>query len=376
MSGTPQLAPTRIKIWQKNLNKSRVAQEDLINSDIYRNYDILALQEPYIDAYGNTKATRDWRVVYPSSLLSNSSLPRVVMLISNSINTNHWAQLHILNMQDLIAIRISNEFGKLTIFNLYNNCQNSDTIDALEEYLASQPQAPHPSHPDYSIWCGDFNHHHPMWDEEWHHHLFTAGILEDSGKLLILVADSNMVMGLPKDIPTLESMSTKNWTHPDNIFCSSNLEEKIVYCTTDPRLQGPGTDHVPILTALEFPVARISEAASYNFRAIDWEAFRMELTIRLSDFPDLVMLSTNTAFQTTVCNLTNALQDTVRTTVPHAWPSPHSKRWWSNELTTLKGKKNKLSNMSYKYHTMPSHPIHKEHRVICRLYSEAITTAK
>ena len=88
------------------------------------------------------------------------------------------------------------------------------------------------------------------------------------------------------------------------------------------------------------------------------------------------MLSTNTAFQTTVCNLTNALQDTVRTTVPHAWPSPHSKHWWSNELTTLKGKKNKLSNMSYKYHTMPSHPIHKEHRVICRLYSEAITTAK
>ena len=181
-----------------------------------------------------------------------------------------------------------------------------------------------------------------------------------------------MVMALLKDIPTLKSMSTTNWMRPDNVFCSSNLEEKIVYCTTNPRLQGPGTDHVPILTALEFPVMQISEAASYNFRAIDWEAFCMELTIRLSDFPDPVMLSTNMAFQTAVCNLTDALQ----TTVPHARPSPHSKCWWSNELTTLKGKKNKLSNMSYKYCTMPSHPVHKEHRVIRRLYSEAITTAK
>ena len=197
---------------------------------------------------------RDWRVVYPSSWLSNSSLPRVVMLISTSIDTNCWAQLHILNMWDLFAIQISDEFGKLTIFDLYNDCHNSNTIDALGEYLVSQPQVPHPSHLDYSIWCGDFNRHHPMWDEEWNHHLFTAGVLEDSRKLLTLVVDSNMVMALLKDIPTLELMSTKDWMRPNNVFCSSNLEEKIVYCTTNPRLRGPGTDHVPILTALEFLV--------------------------------------------------------------------------------------------------------------------------
>ena len=146
----------------------------------------------------------------------------------------------------------------------------------------------------FILLTGDFNQHHPMWDEERNHHLFTAGVLEDSGKLLTLVADSNMVMALLKDIPTLESMSTKNWMCPNNVFCSSNLEEKIVYCTTDPRLRGHSTDHVPILTALEFPVVRISEAAGYKFRAVDWEVFRTELTIRLSDFPDPVLLSTNT----------------------------------------------------------------------------------
>jgi hypothetical protein len=62
-----------------------------------------------------------------------------------------------------------------------------------------------------------------------------------------------MVMALPKDIPTLEAMFTKNWAQPDNLFCSTNTEEMVTICDTDPRLRGPGTDHVPILTTLELP---------------------------------------------------------------------------------------------------------------------------
>ena len=102
-------------------------------------------------------------------------------------------------------------------------------------------------------------------------------------------------------------------------FCSSNLE-KIVYCTTDPRLRGPGTDHVLILMALEFPVTPIPEATGYNFRAVDWDVFQ-ELIVRLSDIPDPVTLSTDMDFQATVCNLTDALQDTVQT--PHHC-TPHT----------------------------------------------------
>ena len=49
MSSTPQPAPKRFNVWQQNLNKSRVAQEDLINSGIHKDYNILALQEPYTD---------------------------------------------------------------------------------------------------------------------------------------------------------------------------------------------------------------------------------------------------------------------------------------------------------------------------------------
>jgi len=62
-----------------------------------------------------------------------------------------------------------------------------------------------------------------MWDKEQNDHLFTAKVLEEAGELLGLVTDHNMDMALPKDIPMLEVKSMKNWTWPDNIFCSASV---------------------------------------------------------------------------------------------------------------------------------------------------------
>ena len=75
---------------------------------------------------------------------------------------------------------------------------------------------------------GDFNCHHLLWDEEHNHHLFTAAALADLNRLLEIVVDHNMEMTLPKGLPTLEVMSMKNWTRPNNIFCSANLVDKII----------------------------------------------------------------------------------------------------------------------------------------------------
>ncbi|KAI5990748.1 hypothetical protein EDD15DRAFT_2131389, partial [Pisolithus albus] len=55
----------RLRIWQHNLNNSSIALFSLINSTLADHWDIVALQEPPIDAVGNTKANSRWRVVYP-----------------------------------------------------------------------------------------------------------------------------------------------------------------------------------------------------------------------------------------------------------------------------------------------------------------------
>jgi hypothetical protein len=206
--------------------------------------------------------------------------------------------------------------------------------------------------------------------------LFMASALRKSGKLLEKVADYNMVMTLPKNIPTLEAKLTKNWTHPNNGFCSENMADLIVICDTDPRLRGPGTDRVPILTTVELPARHTVIPPTYNFRMEDLEEFNKELEARLVDIPPPATLATEPQFQAAVHHITEMLRDIIHTTVTLAKPSPHSKHWWNKDLSNLKKKKNKLSSLLYKYRAIRDHPIHKEHRQIRNKYLEAILLTK
>ena len=74
--------------------------------------------------------------------------------------------------------------------------------------------------------------------------------------------------------------------------------------------------------------------------------------------------------------LTEAIQSTMHEVVLRWHPSPHSKRWWSRELTELKKRKNKLSNTSYYFWALPDHLVHEEHRAIRSKYSTAISNTK
>jgi hypothetical protein len=226
------------------------------------------------------------------------------------------------------------------------------------------------------MWCGDFNQHHPLWDEEWNHHLFMTRALCEAEELLEKVGDYNMMMILPKDIPTLKAMATKNWMHPNNVFCSTNTEELVVICNTDLCLRGPGTDHVPILTILELPAPRINSSPTYNFWMTDWDDFREELGIRIADIPAPTIISNNAQFQAAVQDLTWVLQDVICMSVPMSKPSPHAKHWWKKELLNLKKKKKKLSSVSYKNCTIQDHLSHAEHRQVRNKYGEAIIQAK
>ena len=45
---------TQLRIWQQNVSKSWPAMLHLINEGLHDDYDIMAIQEPYLDSLGNT----------------------------------------------------------------------------------------------------------------------------------------------------------------------------------------------------------------------------------------------------------------------------------------------------------------------------------
>src|SRR5437762_2011793 len=108
MNSTPASTPAHtrnIRIWQQNLNKSRTAQDIFIQSPtLHLQYDILLIQEPYLDKNGATKASSYWKVVYPDHHRINTQKTRTVILVNKSMNSNTWQEITIKGSGDLTGI--------------------------------------------------------------------------------------------------------------------------------------------------------------------------------------------------------------------------------------------------------------------------------
>ena len=226
------------------------------------------------------------------------------------------------------------------------------------------------------LWCRDFNRHHLLWDEERNSHLFMASASLATQTLMTLMEDYNMVMLLSKGTPTLQSMATKNWTRVDNVFATANMEDLVVVCDMDQRQRGPGTDHVPVLTTLDISVPKAEEERRNNFRNTDWDKFRSELEAQLCLIPGPCALTNESQYQRAIEELTTALQKTIDAMVPRLRPLPHSRRWWSKELSQLKKDLNWLASRSYKFQAVSDHLSHDLHKKTHTLYGDAIKCAK
>ena len=83
-----------------------------------------------------------------------------------------------------------------------------------------------------TLWMGNFNWHHPLWDKERNSHLFTRANMERAQLLLNMLGCYEMKMVLPLQIPTLKAHNGGNLTWV-NVFCTEELLDAIIKCNTD-----------------------------------------------------------------------------------------------------------------------------------------------
>ncbi|KAF8999970.1 hypothetical protein BDQ17DRAFT_1427453 [Cyathus striatus] len=141
--------------------------------------------------------------------------------------------------------------------------------------------------------------------------------------LLTLLQKHGMKMALPKDIPTLHSQVTGNYTRVNQVFLDEDLLQDLIVCSTLPSLCPLNTNHFPVMTTLMVDTPQSSQQPRYNFKDVDWEEFQDRLAEHLA-----------------------------HTTVPH-------------EMVDIEDFK------SYHSHHQPDHPCHEEYHKACNLYVEA-----
>ena len=71
-----------LTIRQQNVNKSLIAQSDLLHHLDPEIYDFTAIQEPYLDRNHNSQANHNWFTVYPKEHYTNPSKTRSIMLVN------------------------------------------------------------------------------------------------------------------------------------------------------------------------------------------------------------------------------------------------------------------------------------------------------
>ena len=346
-----------IRIWQQNLKTSHIAQLTLTNTLLPSDWDLIALQEPTINKIGNTRASTHWRVVYPTTKYTDGARSRAVTLINSNISTNAWRQIDFPSA-DVVIVQLSTSQGLCTIFNIYNDCKNDNTISAIEQFMLEHVASVRPNPQDHMVWLGDFNRHHPLWDESSNSHLFTSLALTAAQKLIDLLADYGLTQILPRNKPTLQSSSSKNWTRPDNVFCTEHTCSTLVSCDTDPDRRGPNTNHLPILTQFDMSLAQAEQTPSRNYREVDWKAFNKTLDKALAKHAPPQLIATKEEFHLYTHHLDEALRSTVESCVPTSRPHPHQKRWWTKDLTRLSEELKHMRKLAYKFRTTPSHECH------------------
>jgi hypothetical protein len=234
----PPRSPNTITIWQQNINRSSTCQHDLISSTALarRGIDIVALQEPAINNFGTTIASREWIPVYPSTHNSDPRKTRSLLLLRSDILTDQWKQVDFPS-GDITIINICGNWGDMTIYNIYNNCEKNDTIHQLETISQSHTNSPSRANNNNSntgakpiLWLGDFNRHHPHWDDPADTRLFTRSAIHNAEILITAVAELGLDLVLPPGIPTHLHNVTKKWTRLDQVFISEDHLDAIITC--------------------------------------------------------------------------------------------------------------------------------------------------
>jgi endonuclease/exonuclease/phosphatase family metal-dependent hydrolase len=186
-------------------------------------------------------------------------------LINTNILTDSWKQINIQH-PDITAIEIKGPFGTIRLINVYNDCNNNNALTQVSNYMRDRGQHVGRPAPIHTIWLGDFNRHHPLWDEERNAHLFTRRNLDLTQPLLDMIGRHNMKMALPPAIPTLRAQNTGNITRVDNMFCTESLMDALVKCDTDEASRPVKTDHFPIVTQIDIYAPQAEWKPCYNFR--------------------------------------------------------------------------------------------------------------
>ena len=322
----------QLRILQNNLHRSQPSTLSILNHPDTKQYAILLLQEQHWQKYTNSSPRHpSWTLFEP--IIQENERPRTAIYTNN--NLLMAAQITPLNvsLRDITAIEIlTTDSRPMLVINIYKPCDKT-IIPELHEYLQRLDM----KHYGVIIIAGDFNLHHPVWNPA----NYTTHD-EEADSLVEMMADLGLDLLIPAGTATYPNPEPK--TAIDLVWGNTEAINRKIKCKIA-DLSDHCSDHFPIQTILSVQTDTPQMLPSYNYAKTNWQELNVKLELYLSELHlGNGEISTKAQIDTYAEQLTNAITKAMQETTPRKQSSPHSKRWWTQELTDRRDEVNKLRN--------------------------------
>ena len=242
-----------LRILQYNVRREQnTVMAALLNDRRMKEVDIIAIQEPWHNSRNNSSynsSTSEFYLAY-----REKEGTRVCFYINKRIDINSWQVTH--ETEDLSTLKLESressngEQNTIThIHNIYspspssyNSQSNSRSLTEVQKKLRK---------PGEHIILGDFNLHHPQWNNPGRHTYHQA-----ADELLNITMAENMKLLLPSGSITWAARGFESAI--DLIFATKKMSETLRSCTVRQDLQH-GSDHIPILSEFELETEKVIE---------------------------------------------------------------------------------------------------------------------
>ena len=322
---------SNLKILQNNLHKSMERTHSILNDEDTKQYSVLMLQEQHWSTFTKSSPTHtSWTLIEPAVL--DNLQPRAVIYTNNKLIPPSQVTPITLPFRDAAAVALDTKNTKPSLLiNVYNPCDKgilSDLHIHLETNINKQDY-------DLIVLAGDFNSHHPLWNP--------SGYLRHDAEGDALI-DLAAMLGLSPLLPPGTITYPSAGTAIDLVWGNSEATSRMMSCKVADK-HDHASDHLPIETTLALPMDIPQPSPPYNYAKTNWQELDRKLVEYLPN-PSSLKQEEITAHDVDrfADELTTAISKAVKETTPRKRPCPHSKRWWTAELTALRREANRLRN--------------------------------
>lgn len=351
MAETPDIHT--IKVLQYNVEGKRNNMAELLRDPKTWKYDILAIQEPFINKHGATKQTHNPIKHLFREYIPNHKMARVATFINKSIPA---ADIELSDHgPNLTRVTLKNQgddkHHQITIFNVYN----PNPEPPYDTVLGLPKRSPLPrlntelrrTQQHSNLVVGDFNLRNELWggpgigEEKCPRAAaYLIEILERHGLNLCFEPGTKTrpARGLAREDSTI-----------DLAFATEDICETLIYSGLEMRLD-KGSDHRPLSTTFGYQLrTRTATEERYLLKKTNVETFQATLKTLLPEIPQ-AGLSIEDIDRLTAC-IQHALSKAIEESTPKARMGPRSNPGWTRECTVAIREFKKARRRYRKYNT-------------------------